>query len=275
MGYRKHEVFQVSDWDQAIWRYITIPQLLSILKEESLRFTRSDNFDDPFEGELPRKNKAELPTDQEIDRPDYFIYNGRSKRGSSHWEPSNQMSTIQTYREITFINCWHQEMKEQSTLWRANVAPKEGVVIKSDVQSLKTALSAHKYEVYIGEMKYIDFEQDKIPYRDNQVSTQNRLYPFMYKRDGFQQENELRAVVTEMPSDYHPGYEGLIDGEQVPLDWDIQPPGKYINVHIEDLVDEVRVSPYSGSWVVKTLRDVVSEYGYDFAVNESELSTEP
>lgn len=246
---------------------MTISQFLSILERNSLRFTRSDNFDDPYEGELPKKNKKQLSQDEELQLPSDWTVLRRGNRFGSMWEWTNKRSLVEANRRITFINCWHQKEGEQDPLWRANLNGADGVVVKSDVNSLETALSVYPFEVYIGEVEYIDFEEDKISKEND-----NDLLPFMYKRRGFKEENEIRAVVTELPSDRHPGYEGLVGGETLPLNWSEQADGLYVNVDVDDLIDEVRISPTSGSWIAETLSEVVSKYDYSFNVNNSSLS---
>jgi hypothetical protein len=47
------------DKDGIIWRYRTLDRYKSILEDQYLWFARPDQFDDPFEGSIPRKNIEE------------------------------------------------------------------------------------------------------------------------------------------------------------------------------------------------------------------------
>lgn len=273
MAYADHPAFEVSDWNQRIWRYISVPQLLSILETEALWFTRADEFDDPFEGTVPDRNLDELSATEEVRLPRYMVVNafrGTGREKTSTWESTpNLRSEVAAYRRISFINCWHQNGTEADTMWRANLEGPEGVVVESTAADLKRAFSAFDgNDVYIGEVEYIDYRTDRIP-------EDNLLYPFTYKRKGFEQENELRAVVTKLPTEHHPGYEGVVPGERVPLEWEEQPPGMYVDLDVEALIEGIRIAPTASSWLAGTLSDVVSRCGYDVPVTESSLSTAP
>lgn len=268
MPYSEHAVFETeSEATQPIWRYLSIPQLLSIIETEALWFTRSDQFDDPYEGRLPRENQKELLDSDEIKFPEYAEVEqhmgGRNR--TARWESVNERSEIEAYRRISFINSWHQQDSELDTLWRANLGPELGVVIKSSVEKLKESFKRTEYRVFIGEVKYIDFENDKI-------SGENKLYPFIYKRNGFSQENELRAVLTTLPHEDHPGWKGRVPGERVLLDWEEQPPGMYVGIDIETLIKEIRISPTTPAWVKRTISNILSKFEIDIPVNKSSLA---
>jgi len=272
MVYTDHPAFEISNWGQTVWRYISIHQFLSILETESLWFTRSDMFEDPYEGRLPDENINELSPIHEIKLPEYMTVNafrGTGKKKTSDWEYTNKRSEIEAYRRISFVNCWHGKEKEMDTMWRAHLDSDNGVVIKSTAKQLRQSFSAYKEtDVYLGEVEYIDYRSEKI--EDN-----NLLRPFLYKRDGFEQENEIRAIVTSLPTDKHPSYKGTVPGEQVPLHWEEQDVGFYVDIDIRELIEEVRISPTASSWLERTLSDVCSKYDLDLAVTQSSLSTDP
>lgn len=267
MPYSEHPVFQTRS-NKKIWRYISIPQLLSIIEKNSLWFTRSDRFDDPYEGRLP-KNQEILEDSSGIRLPEWAEikqHMGRKNRGTANWEPVNEVSEIEAYRRISFVNSWHQQEEELDTLWRANLNTPFGAAIKSSTEKMKNSFSqCDQHDVYIGEVNYIDFDDDSIPER-------NRLYPFIYKRMGFSQENEIRAVVTSLPHKDHPEWKGRVPGERVSLEWNNQPPGMYIDIDVNMLVEEVRISPTTSDWVKDTLSDIISKYGLDIQIEYSSLA---
>lgn len=268
MPYSNHSVFVTgSEETHSIWRYMSIPQLLSIIETEALWFTRSDQFDDPYEGRLPHKNQKELSKSDEIKLPGWaeIEQHMRGRKRTVQWEPVNDKSEIEAYRRMSFINSWHQQDNELDTLWRANLGSAFGVVIKSSIKNLKESFSQTEHRVYIGEVSYIDFKSDKI-------SGENKLHPFIYKREGFSQENELRAVLTTLPHEDHPGWKGQARGERVLLDWEEQPQGMYVNIDIEKLIKEIRISPTTPAWVKRTLSNILSKSGIDVPINKSSLA---
>ena len=55
--YTEHPCFvQPDNKEIKIWRDINFTKLVSMLVSGSLYFTRSDRFDDPFEGSYPKQN---------------------------------------------------------------------------------------------------------------------------------------------------------------------------------------------------------------------------
>jgi len=268
MPYNDHPVFQTeAEPTQPIWRYVSVPQLLSVIEMGSLWFTRSNKFDDPFEGRLPRENQKELSKSDKIKLPGFAEVEQRmgGQNRTARWEQVNEKSEIEAYRRISFINSWHQQDSELDTLWRANLQSGSGVVLKSTIGDLKKSFRLSDHRVYVGEVNYIDFKDEKI-------EGQNKLYPFIYKREGFSQENELRAVLTTLPHDDHPGWKGRAPGERVNLDWEAQPPGLYIDVDVETLIEEIRISPTTPAWVKRTVSDVLSKYDLEIPVNKSSLA---
>lgn len=268
MPYSTHSVFETeAESTQPIWRYISIPQLLSIIEIEALWFTRSDQFDDPYEGRLPRENRKALSQSDEIKLPRWaeVEQHMRGRKRTVQWEPVNDRSEIEAYRRMSFVNSWHQHDGELDTLWRANLGSAFGVVIKSSVENLKQSFGHTEHSIYVGEVNYIDFIKDKI-------SGENKLHPFIYKRKGFSQENELRAVLTTLPHEDHPGWKGQARGERVFLDWEEQPPGMYVDIDIEVLISEIRISPTTPAWFERILSNILSKYAVDIPVNKSSLA---
>jgi hypothetical protein len=71
-----------------IWRYLYFSKFVSLINNRRLYFSRSDKFDDPFEGSLPRPNiearEHFLATVPEDDEKEYF--DSVRKLGDFLWE---------------------------------------------------------------------------------------------------------------------------------------------------------------------------------------------
>jgi hypothetical protein len=250
---------------------MSVSQLLSVLDQEALWFSRADAFEDPYEGRLPGKNIDELAPIHEVELPEYLRVLNKS---SEFVGDVDERSQIEAYRKSAFVSCWHQAEDERDVLWRANLGAEPGVVIKSDVGSLDTALEVETLTegprtpaIRIGEIRYID-------YGDQKLSLQHDLSPIMHKREGFKDEQELRAVYVSFPNDKHPGYQNTTYGQQLKLDWENQPSGKYVDLDVNELVHEIRISPTANYWLSRSISDVVEQYGYDFPVTHSSLRVE-
>lgn len=269
MPYRKHTPFDQPNWEQDIWRYISVTQLLSILQNEALWFTRSDQFDDPFEGMLPQGNGGVNP-DSEVILPDHAIVRdyGNGDLGS-YWETKNLRSKLEANRRIAFVNCWHQKGHESDTMWRAHLDGSVGVVIKTTAGQLRDAFTAYESnDVYIGRINYVDYDTAAIP-------QDNDLYPIVHKREAFEQEREIRAVVTELPNEYHPGYKGRVNGDHLNLNWEDQKTGQHIDVDVKGLIDCIRIAPTAPDWVKVTIQKQIRQLGYDIPVEQSTLALDP
>lgn len=270
MPYSPHRAFSIPPAERTIWRYISFEQLLSILSNESLHFARADTFDDPFEGILPRRNIQEM--DQsigDVSLPETAKIWKQNDQKSVLWKESNLRTKIEVYRRISFLNCWHMLPHESVAMWDANLEGGNGIVIKSTVGGLKAALNEYsENEVFIGEVDYIDYQREKIP-------EDNILYSFTFKREGFRHENELRAVVTLPPVDGYPRLRGKVQGQEVPLRWDEQNLGLPVDIDVEHLTDEIRLSPGADDWHVPLVDELVTKYGYEISVSPSSLSIAP
>ncbi len=112
-------------------------------------------------------------------------------------------------------------------------------------------------------VKYADWRTGLIPEDD-------ALAPFMYKRKGFEYEQELRAIYQRViPT-------GLPLSISPPLIWDHeQLPGVLVPVDVRGLVARVRLAPAADDWYREVVESVIARYGYQFEIENSELAGEP
>lgn len=270
MPYHEHPAFSVPNWDATIWRYISLPQLISILKNKALYFSRSDLLDDPFEGTLPTQNTEEYKSDPgDVQLPQKATIIKYADRKTADWTTINLRSRVRTFQRISHLNCWHVMPHESVAMWKANTNSPSAVAIKSRASKLRESFSSFKSnDVFIGKVKYIDYETERIP-------DENVLYSFAYKRNGFKHENELRAVITSLPLDGYPEFVGKMVGQTISFDWESQPPGMYVPINVDKLINDIHLSPSVPRWYKPLLDDLVSKYGYDFSVCTSSLAVQP
>ena len=158
--------FTELDPEENLWRYLDLGKFLELMNSRSLYFTRSDKFEDRFEGtvnrhthtvyvkfvedELKRQGKKEiLDTSLKykgeyvgiIEKPDDI---GASLSKFLYW--------IRTY---TFISCWHRNRNESEAMWCLyckNLS--EAMVIRSKVKKLAASLPP---EITMSPVAYVDF----------------------------------------------------------------------------------------------------------------------
>src|SRR5438105_7285171 len=88
-----HEAVFPPKTNRTLWRYTDLTKLLSLLESRQLFFTRSDQFEDPYEGALSGASVALLR---------------REAEQAGMTEPVEMMIQHSArFRESMFISCWN------------------------------------------------------------------------------------------------------------------------------------------------------------------------
>jgi len=195
MAFKEHPEFMApDDLNAKIWRYMDLAKFLSMLDRRALYFVRLDKLSefDPFEGYYTNLNIL-------FEKLKFEDMSDEWKESSGINDPKifesiADMSTksrdlVKYHREVTFVNSWHIKEHESAAMWRLYLNNDEGIAIQSTYQKFVEALADYEdFEVYIGKIKYIDYEKEAIPMG-------NTLSPFLYKRKSFEHEDELRSLI--------------------------------------------------------------------------------
>ena len=225
-----------------IWRYMDFTKYVSLLESKSLFFSRSDLLGDPYEGATSHANqKLRSHFSRNAPIPDNIL---------------NDMSDFAEWlRQWIFINCWHLNEFESHAMWKLYTKSNESIVIQSTVGLLKSLLPE---EINIGSVKYIDYKTDWLP-------EENIFLPFVHKRNSFQHENEIRAIIQNI--DYI--------GEKIQnkeVNYEL---GKMVKVNLSDLIQNVYLSPESQEWFTNLVKQVTERYNYNFNIYPSKLLVKP
>lgn len=249
--FHTHPVFVQPDNEMVkVWRYMDFTKLVSLIDSRRLYFTRADKFGDPFEGSWPRINVA-----------------ARQKAVAS--APSNARNLVakaMTYKgqinkmwpKYHAINCWHMNDHESAAMWRLYLKSDEGIAIQSSYKRLRESIIDDE-AVYLGIVKYIDYENEWIEIFNNALS------PFVHKRKSFEHEREVRALVTKLPI----GDTG-IDFTQETINHGIK-----IKVDMQVLIEKIYIAPMAPNWLADLVTALLHRYGYDFEVVQSKLNERP
>lgn len=224
-----HPEFVQPDADATIWRYMSFAKFVSLLNHKALFFSRISALPDASEGRLPRRNLQE-------------------------WD-AHVIASCEYARNTAALNCWHMRNGESWAMWQAYCGLTEGVAIKStykrlteSFQSVEGSLS-NLQVVAIGMVRYLDFEADLL-------ASSNGYAPLMCKRNVFEDDREVRAVIvpdTFLRSAF----------EQNSL------LGLYMPVDLMGLVDAVVVAPEAATWMLDLVRLLV---GGSFPVKRSSIA---
>ena len=249
--YEEHPSFEPPPQEAVLWRYLNFTKFVSLLDRKSLFFARADKLGDPFEGSFAKKDIIEL-RDAYAELPEY-IKAKLSDQEKYRLQLISRRSLFKEHRKMIFANCWHESAHESAAMWRLYSGEYEGVAIKTNFGSFAQSLPGEE-AVYVGKIKYIDYDKDSIP-------QDNIFNPYLCKRKSFEHEREVRAVIYR--DDHHHLYDNIDDT------------GKYREVEIASLVKEVVVAPYAQDWFLELVASVSALYGLGVKVRRSSLADEP
>jgi hypothetical protein len=218
------------DPDTIVWKYLDLSKFLDLLLSQKLFMSRSDKFEDQYEGTFSE------PTFEEIKKlstnnPDFLNY-------------------YKTHREKVAISSWHINEYESFAMWQIFTQNSEGLAIQSTVKRLQDALvPENNYKQYIGEVNYIDYKKEYIPFDD-------LFFPFLFKRKSFQYEREVR-IITDVADNNIKLNDGL-----------------KINVDISQLIEKIYIHPKSENWYKNLVIQLVKQLGFDFEIEKSDLESD-
>jgi hypothetical protein len=254
--YEENPAFQQPDnLDARVWRYMDFFKFVSLLQKSALYFARADKLDDPFEGSYPKLNvSARMSYAETLEFP------SPEARTNAIKEFQNMGDFFKQWRKYIAINCWHLNDHESAAMWQLYATSNNGIAVQSTYRHLRDAFEVTTEKVFLGIVKYIDY--------DHSVISQDIFTPFVHKRKSFQHENEVRAAILKWPA-AHPDGSGLDFNSETIL----HGVAVHINTHV--LVKNIYVAPGTPEWIVDTVRSVVEHYGYNFPVMQSDLDQQP
>ena len=175
-------------------------KFISLLSTESLYFACTCEFDDPYEGLLPRSHIEAESTG--IVQP--FVNQMLFLRSQFPTQPANSdqlkafdnalnnfVSSVPRLRKEVSkgfgVSCWHKSEHESEAMWKLYSASGYGIAIESTIGQLQTSLNNAK-GVIIDSVRYMDFDKDPI-------EKGHKHYGLFIKRKSFEHEKELRATI--------------------------------------------------------------------------------
>ena len=237
-----------------LWRYMDFTKYISLLSSRGLYFTRSDCFEDMFEGAKGlKKNKAKWDSHY----LDFFRsaiknppegYNCQLSESEVEEQAQKLLCDLETggeaHKKRTFVNCWHESEHESEAMWRLYSSfLANAVAVRTSYKSLYSSLGKDP-SISIGRIEYINLKEKYAGVYDS----------FWRKRKSFEHEREVRALLQD--------FESPDLGRIVPCDLDV-------------LIEEVFVSPKAPPWFLHLINDVNEKYGVKVKVSPSELGEEP
>ncbi|MBP6182163.1 hypothetical protein [Flavobacterium sp.] len=218
------------DTNTIVWKYLDLSKFLDLLMSQKLFMSRSDKFEDQYEGTFSEPTFEEIKK-LSIDNPEFLNF-------------------YKTHREKVAISSWHINEYESFAMWQIFTQNSEGLAIQSTIGRLQKALHPEvNFNQYIGEVNYIDYKKEYIPFDD-------MFFPFLFKRKSFQYEREVRII-----SDVADNTIKINDGLK-------------INVDINELIEKIYIHPKSENWYKNLVIQLVKQLGFDFTIEKSDLESD-
>ena len=211
--------------DIKIWRYMDFTKFVSMLVNKALFFPRVSDLNDPFEGSFSRGNA----------RMRQLVYQYKM--------PTNDIGRfLRELRDWVVVSCWHMSEHESAAMWSLYSKGQDALCIQTTYRLLAEALGP---TVPIGIVQYVDYEREWIP-------EDNPLLPFLYKRESYRHESEIRPIINLSKLD-------AIDKYQLKG----KPPnsGIFRPVDLSQLIQSVYVAPNTPNWFHNLIVHVSSTFG--------------
>lgn len=248
------EVFkEPEDMNVRIWRYMDFTKLVSLLDKQALFFPQGDLLrqnTDKFEGSLTQSNIALRRQMEQEHNLQHGILDQLSK------------SNKDIFGQIVVINCWYMSEYESMAMWDLYMPRGMGVAIQSRFCKLSSHLKPPStLPMIFGKVNYADYNKSPIP-------EWNVFAPFTYKRKSFEFEQEVRAI--GLAGDLLQKDKSSALAQEV-----LQNKGLYVPVDLDELVENIYVSPKAPEWFFELVVSVVKKYGLGDVVRQSDMSKDP
>ena len=218
------------DPETVVWKYLDLSKFLELLLSQQLFMSRSDKFEDQYEGTFSEPTFEEMKK-LSANNPEFLDY-------------------YKSHREKVVVSSWHINEYESYAMWQIFTKTNEGLAIRSTVGRLQQALVPEtNFEQYIGQVNYIDYKREYIPFDDT-------FFPFLFKRKSFQYEREIR-IISDLSSHNLQINDGL-----------------KVHVDITKLIDKIYIHPKSENWYKKLVIALQLKLGFDFTIEKSDLESD-
>ena len=112
------------DQDTIIWKYLDLSKFLDLLISKKLFMSRSDKFEDQYEGTFSEPTFEEIKKLSE-NNPEFLAY-------------------YKSHREKVVVSSWHINEYESFAMWQIFTQNTEGLAIQTTIGRLKKALEQKK-----------------------------------------------------------------------------------------------------------------------------------
>lgn len=276
-GEYPHRVIPPENPDQMIWRYLSFPKYVDMLRRSGFFFSTVEALrdSDPYEGAMTQIEIEKLREHEERFREIQKTTGGQLPDALSPVKGKERI--WDTWKRTTIVNCWHMNDEETASMWRIYAAGGEGVAIQSTYGRLRQSFVDTKLPDPTDELQEVDFNVhigmiDYLNYDISEILTGDIHHQFMRKPLFYADERELRVIAV---LDYFLG--APTSGKAIAFYEEFKrAKGLVVGVSLSQLIERVVVSPTSSTdWYLDLVRDVSHRYGFNFCIEKSRLRQIP
>ena len=268
-------VLDIPPIDAQLWRYMNFAKFVSMLETRQLFFTRVDKLDDAYEGAWSEATLRQLDSLIEHGDPKGRENPVTGDKYVSEKETARLWKQIigghsQVERRYTLVSCWREGEHESEAMW--NQAPQHGekyeLAIKTDFKSLVSSFPSHsRLPDIVARVEYIPYQTKEMPL--------SLAAPYLHKRIEFQDEREVRAIMSATPYVPDPAHPDRDDVKAPDYSREVCDVGLGYEVSPADLIHEVVISPHAPSWLGELIAKVRERYELQIPVRQSRLIGTP
>ncbi len=220
-----------------------------IIIHSQLYFSAPSKFEDPWELYPPTKWLSTEFWKQHFQERSKDIQNHELTEAVTNL--ILQIQGMYQLKDKYGVSCWTEGSNEREHLWRLYGRSNNSIAIKSSAGKLLKSMSVSNRAVFLGRVSYIDYESNQSNFYSmpifhvegsttiRQRKVDDQILPFMYKREDFSHESEVRAIFWWMNESSS-----------------VQ---RRVKVSADTLIDEIVISPFADSWFEDVVRSLVSK----------------
>ena len=250
-------IIERCDSNGVLWKYMDFTKFVALIeKEQSLYFPDIFKFEDALEG---LHNALGIDDHYDITNTGEIIVTGPPST-PRHVENSRKYKTylnqlVLEMAQSIGVQCWRFAEHENHAMWKIFLSSNEGVAIKTNIEKLKECLPDNLI-FHLGRVNYMRRNTKKI-------STNYLLESFFTKESHFDHECEYRIITYDVINngENHFGNANLRKNDE----------GIVVPINVNELINEIVVSPYAPTWFYKLVLKVKATYGLSAPVSWSEV----
>jgi hypothetical protein len=268
---RHPTLVQPENPNATIWKYIDLPELIYLLQEQKLWFSRLDMLGDPFEGSITKNLLDMVPVRPLPDLPP------AAKPNFEKLQRQALSIFVRAQRMSACVSCWTENEDDLMAMWRSYGRSDYSVAIKTTYSTLADKL---RDGILLGKVFYTDFSQPI----DEEMIKDNLLYYAIRKHSGFSFEREIRAIfIGRNIKQFMEAVSAKMSTQQVlppespiyPDESDLAgfPAGEEIAIETKTLIQEIRTNPICPEWWTPVLKTLCKNLGYEIPIVRSSLDS--